>query len=163
MGRHYLFLFDGCICLHGLISLCSLLHFHQGGTGHAEHAMNVYTHLHLHLRTLTWCLRRHFLNSELTWREWRDLVFWQVRDDKSNLLDCVMKNTVELFITVISFKLKWHHMVQQRKQDLSNRNSSHYTTLLASCFMWIIFQYFFTVFLTMCSCIMYQDKSCSAE
>lgn len=59
----------GLFCLHWLLGLIRLLHFNQGGTGHAEDSMDVHPHLDFNLGTLARCLWDDFLDEELTCKE----------------------------------------------------------------------------------------------
>lgn len=56
----------GLFRLHRLLCLIRLLHFNQGGTGHAEDAMDIHPHLDLDLGALTRRLWDNFLDKELT-------------------------------------------------------------------------------------------------
>lgn len=52
--------------LHGFLPLVRLLHFHQRGAGHAEDAVNVYSHLDFHFGALSRCLWDNLLDQILT-------------------------------------------------------------------------------------------------
>lgn len=59
---HYLLLLGILICLHGLLILLRLVHFHEGRTGHAENAMDVHSNLDFHFGTGAVGLGSDFLN-----------------------------------------------------------------------------------------------------
>lgn len=62
---HLVFFFGGLLSVHFLFFLLRLQDLHQWSAGHAEDPMDVDSHFHFHLWTLTCGLRYHFLDNVL--------------------------------------------------------------------------------------------------
>lgn len=69
MGLNLFIFVIGLFRLHWFLRLIRLLHFNQGGAGHAEDTVDVHPHLDFNLGALTRRLWDNFLDKELTCKE----------------------------------------------------------------------------------------------